>query len=328
MKTTKNFTIKSLGKKEVTVYDIETNNNHNFFCNGKDTEERVLVHNSNYLTLEKVVEKLGLVFKDNKEFADWIKAFIDDTLQPLIDKTLEDYAFEYGLSNIIKFKREKIIKDMFVVAGKNYALSVIEDEKGKTWYDKPSVKITGIPVKKKTAQKIAQTHLPEILNDIMTGKDKNIIKEKLAVVKEVYLTEDATFEEVFILGSLTTYNKYLISNEFIKENGFKFKSRTSPKARGALLHNYILEELGIDTVFPITEGMMCKTCYVLPNKYGVDAISWEDKFPSEFEGLFQIDKVTMFEKAIMTMLDKWATIAYGSLINLDTDGAIDDFFGY
>ena len=324
MKTTKNFKITKRNETEKhLVYDIEVQGNHNFFANN------ILVHNSNYLTLEKVIDKLNVKFNSNEEFNTWMKTFISDVIQPQIDKALEDYAFEFGLRNIIKFKPEKIIKEMFVVAGKNYALSVLSDEKGNTWFDEPKIAITGIPVKKKTAQKVAQKHLPGILSDIMTGVSRQEIDNKLFKVKEDYMKQDSNFNDIFIAGRGNDITSYDLSYEYIKENGFKFKTRTPWNVKGAIAHNYILKDLGIDSVFPLTDGMMFKNCYVYPNnKYGVNIISWEDEFPKEFEGIFVIDKYTMWEKGIEKMLNKWYNVIGWGNVNLEFDSETDDFFGF
>jgi hypothetical protein len=338
MKTCKNFKIESLGIQEQTVYDIETADNHNFYAssptpnNGLYDHSKakgVLLHNSNYLTLEKVIDKLGITFKDNEAFANWMKDFIDTVIQPMIDSALTEYNYVYGLNDIIKFKPEKIIKDMFVVAGKNYALAVVEDEKGNTWYDEPKVSITGIPVKKKTAQKIARTHLPGILDKIMTGSTAAEIADLLAPIKELYINGDDGFEEVFIAGKTNDITSYDLGYNYIKEEGFRFKKRTPWKVKGALAHNYILEDLGIKTVFPITNGMMCKTCYVRPNnKWGVNLITWEDTYPKEFKGLFEIDRHLMWSKGVENMINKWGGVVGWGDINLDVDLGLNDLMGF
>jgi hypothetical protein len=320
-KTIKSFKVIPLGKQKRTVYDIETQDNHNFFGNS------LLVHNSNYLSLEEVIEKLGITFADNKAFADWMNMFVDTVIQPMIDTALEDYAYKYGLDNIIKFKREKIIKDMFVVAGKNYALSVVEDDKGNTYYDKPKVGITGIPVKKKTAQKVAQENLPEILDMIMGGCSKEDVVEKLVPLKQEYLTSDANFKDMFIAGRANEIQKFEISPKVIEEDGFRFVTRTPWKVKGALVHNHMLKELKVTSVFPLTDGVMCKTAYVYPNnKYGVNLISWEDKYPIEFEGIFEIDKYTMFEKGVTKMVQKWFDVIGWGALDLEADDENDDLF--
>ena len=320
------FKITPLGKQKLDVYDIETAENHNFFGNG------ILVHNSNYLTLEEVVEKLKLDFKTHKEFSDWAETFISETLQPMIDTSLEDYAYEYGYENIIKFKLEKIVSDMFVVAGKNYVLNVIKDEDGNTYYDKPNTKITGLPVKKKTAQKIAQENLPQVLDMIMNRKPKEEILEYLRPVKTEYMAGELTdkdFDDIFIAGRVNDIEKYQYSFKEMDDKGFIYKTRAMFKVKGAINHNYIIHNENLDTLFPLVSGEMCKSAYIMPNnKYGISEISWENKYPKEFEGLFKIDKPKMFEKAVSTMLSKWFGVAGIGAFNLESDNKINDFLGF
>jgi hypothetical protein len=320
------FTIKPLGKKKIDVYDIETADNHNFFANN------ILVHNSNYLTLEEVVEKLKLNFKSHKEFADWAKQFLDEVLQPVIDEALENYAYEFGFENIIKFQREKIISEMFVVAGKNYALNVVEDEDGNQYFDEPKTKITGIPVKKKTAQKIAQEHLPHVLDMIMTHQPKDKILEYLRPVKSEYMNgklSDDDFDNIFIAGRVNDIEKYQFPFNVMDEKGFIYKSRATFKVKGAINHNYIIHKEKLDSVFPLVSGEMCKSAYILPNnKFGITEISWENKYPKEFKNMFQIDKTKMWDKAIVSMITKWFDVAKLGGFSLERDNKINSFLGF
>ena len=71
LQKTKTFQIKSLGKQKKTVYDIEVKDLHNFFGND------ILVHNSVYITLDKLVQH---VFKGEKPPVEKLIHFMDKCL--------------------------------------------------------------------------------------------------------------------------------------------------------------------------------------------------------------------------------------------------------
>jgi len=322
IETTNEFIIEDLGVQEVDVYDIEVEDNHNFFGND------ILVHNSNYLTLEEVIKKMGLKFKNDREFGTWAIKFVDDVIQPQIDKVLNEYAFEFGVPNIISFQREKIIKSMFIVAGKNYALKMLEDEDGNEYYDKGGkTKITGIPVKKSTAQKLAKDHLSVVLDMILDGLPKNEILDYIRPIREVY--DSQSLADLNITGRMNKHDKYCYPTEqLVKEGGLNYKFKAGARHKGVTNHNYIAAVEGWGHIYPIGDNTMTKMAYVLPNnKYGVDVICWEDKLPKEFDEMFEIDHNTMWQKGFTTMLDKWFGVLDWGQFKLLAN-SMDDFFGF
>lgn len=294
---TEDFEIKSLGIQKIPVYDIEVENNHNFFAND------ILVHNSNYLSLEEVIEKLGIQFNSYEEFDKWMVAFIDDVIQPEINRALDEYAFEFGVPNIFKFGYEKIIWSMFVTGGKNYALSMVRDDKD-TFYDKPKSKITGIPIKKKTALEIAKFHMSTVLDMILAGTTRDKIIEYLRPVKENFFK--LGLEDLAITGKVGDYNKYAFPIDELIRDGLKYKSKTPARNKAVMNYNYVIAQEGITSVYPMGNDTMCKYLQVLPNnKYNVDVIAWEDELPKEFEKMFTPNHEEAWRTGFMNLLDTW-----------------------
>ncbi len=320
IKFSNKFKIKDLGIQEVDVYDIEVEDNHNFFGNN------ILVHNSNYLTLEEVIEKMGLKFESDYQFGKWAIKFVDDVIQPLIDRSLEEYAFRYGIPNIISFQREKIIKSMFIVAGKNYALKMLEDEDGKEYYDKPKTKITGIPVKKQTAQKIAKDHLSVVLDMILDNKSKAEILDYIRPIRKEY--DKLVLADLNITGMINDYDKYNYPLKELLKTGLKYKSKAGARHKGCANANYVAAMEGFADIYEIGNNTMTKMAYILPNnKYGIDVLCWEDKLPKQFEEMFEVDHNTMWLKGFTKMLDKWfGVLNYGEFKLLKDSMA--DFFGF
>lgn len=314
-----NFTIKSIGKQKCTVYDIEVKDNHNFFGNN------ILVHNSNYLSLEEVIDKMGIVFDNNEAFDTWMRDFVEDVIQPEINRALEEYAFQFGVPNIIKFGYEKIIYSMFVTGGKNYALAMIRDDDD-TFFDEPKVKVTGIPIKKKTALEISKKHMSVVLDMILKGTTREAVMTYMRPVKEEFFS--ITLEDIAKPGMVNNYSKYAYTVKELKKDGIRYKTKAPARNKAVQNYNYVIDLEGLNRCNPIDDATMCKYAECNPNnKYGFEVIAWEDKFPPEFSNLFEADLFAAWETGFMNLLKKWfETLGWG--IPKFEEDSIQDFMGF
>lgn len=101
------FEIEDLGIQEEWVYDIEVQNNHNFFGNN------ILIHNSDYFHIEPFV---NLYLQKNPESTidetvTWCDEFEKKVIQPVISQTVSDFCDELNAYN-----REKIGADREIIA--------------------------------------------------------------------------------------------------------------------------------------------------------------------------------------------------------------------
>lgn len=87
----KNVKIEDLGAKTEWVYDLETDA-HNFFAND------ILVHNSNYYTVEPIVAKWVKDHPDAsfEEICDYCLSFENDVIVPIISKCCDDFAEQFN----------------------------------------------------------------------------------------------------------------------------------------------------------------------------------------------------------------------------------------
>jgi len=313
------FSIKSLGKFKLPVYDIEVKDNHNFFGNN------VLVHNSNYLSLEEVIDKLGKTFDNYEEFDTWMRDFVDDVIQPEINRTLEEYAFDFGVPNIFKFGYEKIIRSMFVTGGKNYALSMVRDDDD-TFFDDPKTKVTGIPIKKKTALYISKKHMSVVLDMILKGTTKLEVMTYMRKVKEEFFS--LQLPDVAKPGMVNGYTKYAYSIKELKKDGIKYKKKAPARNKAVQNYNYVIDVEGFSRLNSIGDATMCKYAECNPNnKYGFEVIAWEDKFPEEFTELFEPNLLAAWELGFINLLTKWfETLGWG--IPKFEEDSMSDFMGF
>jgi DNA polymerase elongation subunit (family B) len=173
----KNFRVIDLGVKEAEVYDIEVEKTHNFYGNN------ILLHNSNYICLEEIIEKLKLKFDNQKEFYLWCKDFIKEVIQPLGEMAMNLYEKNFDQKYRIELELEKIISSAFIVGKKHYVLGVIEDDKG--YYEEPKFKNTGIETKKRNTPVFVKTSLTEVLKMILRNMGKEDIIDYMREQKKV-----------------------------------------------------------------------------------------------------------------------------------------------
>lgn len=69
---------------------------------------------------------------------------------------------------------------------------------------------------------------------------------------------------------------------------------------------------------PISNGTKIKYIHVKPNNpWRHDVIAWVGNWPKEFDGLFEIDRKTQFEKTFTRTLERvWEAIGWGNEIVL------------
>lgn len=290
------FKIKCLGEIEDYVYDIEVEDNHNFFGND------ILVHNSNYICVNEVIEKLGLTFNTTDEFLTWGKIFINNKINPLIDKILNIYAKKYqGTKQIINFKREKIIDRMFITGKKHYAVTTL-DKEGKT-YKTPKMDITGIETKKSSTAQFAREKMENLLMMIFNGSSKDEVLDELREMKKEFIT--LPIHEIACPGRIKEYDKYAKPGEYYIEHGIKYIKGTPKRHKAGINYNYFVCKLNLK-LLPITNGT--KIYYVAVKKHNsirAEVIGFIGKYPEEFKDIFDINYEFQWDTVVMKMAKKW-----------------------
>ena len=101
---TDQFEVRSLGIQECDVYDIEVEDNHNFFAND------ILVHNSIYINLGPLVEQVfGTVDISREKGESFIDRVCEQKIEPLLTEAYAHLAETMGAQrNAMVMKREKI----------------------------------------------------------------------------------------------------------------------------------------------------------------------------------------------------------------------------
>ena len=153
LKEVDRYEIEEVEHEETYVYDIEVEDNHNFFGND------ILVHNSAYVLIKLPFSKT----KDIQKTVIYCQA-IAERLNKSYQKALELYFYRasnwHPEFNAMNFKSEVIAFKGFFGAKKFYGLGIIWKEG--TFYDELDLKTTGGQIKKADITRVTKEMLSEI----------------------------------------------------------------------------------------------------------------------------------------------------------------------
>ena len=310
---TSDFKIKSLGHKEIEVFDAEVKNLHNFFAND------ILVHNSNYVSLDQIIQKLKLKFNTHEEFNDWAEKFYEVVIVPLIDMLMSVYEDNYDEDFRINFKKEKLISSLFVVGKKHYALDIINDEGD--FSEEPKFKIMGIETKKRNTPEFIRKTLNEVLMKILRGANKSDIQDFLRERRDSY--EQLPIREIAIGGSISNYEKYLPKN---LELPIEYIKKCPPRNKSAINYNVVIEHEKLNNREKIqSNSLMYYVPITTNNKFEFDLIGFVGDWPKEFDKLFEVDYNQLWHSTCMGLLGNWFEVLDWGEPKLESN-SFEDYF--
>ena len=295
IETTNAFKIESLGIQECDVYDIDVENDHNFFGND------ILVHNSNYINIQRLVDMLyeKKVYDNNKNLIIDILKFNDRVLQKIIDKTFSDAAlYLNSYSNKMVMKVEKIIQKALFAAKKKYILRVLWNEG--EFYEPYKDVIMGMAMKNVNYPPIVIEWLNESLK-LIFDDDTNAIIDYIAEKRiefeniplteishqvkvnkyEKYIKEYSNYNEILDLYSVCDVNTLLKNEKLLIHGSYVVFSGATAIAKGAAYSNHLIKKHKLG-VAKIMNGDAINMIYLKSglNKMGVAAVA---TFPDNIE---------------------------------------------
>lgn len=289
--TTDDFTVECLGEIDDYVYDIEVENNHNFFANN------ILVSNSNYINLTDVVyhPKLKWNEKPPQEIVDLLIKFCDDKLKVAIDLSFNQLFDDMnGYKQTIDMKREAIGAGTFC-GKKRYTMYVFDNENKR--YDEPQLKIIGLEAVRSTTPKYFRDMM-KVVYKMMYTHDEADVHQK---VKEVY--EEYMKLPLSAIGEpkgvkLEKYANTNILGSFVKG--------APGHVKAAFTYNNMIREMKLTREHQlITEGSKIKLYRLKsPNIFKNNLVAILDKIPPEFELEKFVDRDAMFEKTFIESIDR------------------------
>jgi len=295
------FTVEDLGIQEQWVYDIEVENNHNFFANN------ILVHNSNYVCMDEVYKSCNT----GESFLEFSLGFEKNVLSNLLENCMKIFADKYNTKPILNFKREKIILKEYVQCKKKYITQIIANEK--KIYKEPTIKITGIEINKSDLCKFSKKKLSELCEIMFNGDipDKKRMTEHIRKSFEEFKKQHPT--DIATPKGVKDYDKYSVTLDATMNN---FITKTPIHNRASILYNHIIKDLKLPYM-EIFNGTKLKYIYVKSNnKYKTDVVGFVGNWPKEFETIFQVDYEKQFEKQFKQIAQRFYDVLKYSEITL------------
>lgn len=298
---TEDFIIEDLGIQEEWVYDLEVQDNHNFFAND------ICVHNSKYVSIDKIMKKkYGNNYINEisrEELVNVMKQYTQDVALPLVRDVL-DNRYGYTLNMYLPEKLQEDVEvfsdKMISIAPKMYYARIFWSE-GVTLAD-PKLKITGLSTIRSTTPKFYRSKIKEsmeVLIDDNIDKTKEYIHKVKSESKSKSPLDLSNNQSVSSLDY--TYDE--TSKKFRKFSNGKYLSAPI-NSRAALIHNRYIEQYNIP-VKPINEGDKISFIHLIePNPVGSNVIAFRDESIFNYGLKEYIDYDTIFEKGFMSGIEQ------------------------
>ena len=279
------YEVEYLGIVEDYVYDVEIENNHNFFAND------ILVHNSCYMWMEPIFNS-----KKINQNMDKFKKFVDVFVQKEIDSVLDRFAKDWNCKmNYFGMKRELICESALWVAGKNYICDVINDE-GK---EVRKYKMKGVNLVKKTTN-------PIIADKIKDEALKFIFDNDIEGLNEWLINYKKEFKKLPLSVLASAIGMKAEINQYLSGKGEPIKG-TPRHVKGAIKYNNILKDSNIKNLPKISTGGKVNVIYMKP-EFGENCLAFVEDYPHHIEIFQEISKMvdydTLFEKQVIANLNQ------------------------
>ena len=267
-----------------------------------------------YVRFDKLVEKT-CQGKSQEQIIDFLGKVCDKKIEPFIEKCFDELAdYSNAFKNAMVMKREVVANKGIWVAKKRYMLNVLDDE-GVRLAD-PKLKLMGIEAVKSSTPQVCRGKIKEAIKVIM-AKEEHDLHKLIADFRKEFMKMPA--ESIAFPRSCNNLKKYRDSaNIFIKG--------TPIHVKGALVYNYQIHRLGLQSKYPIIqEGDKIKFIKLIPaNPFKFDVISYMTTLPEEFKLQEYIDYDIQFQK---TFLDPMRFILDAVNWKDEPQANLEAFFG-
>ena len=302
-----NYTVEDLGEIEDYVYDIEVEDNHNFFAND------ICVHNSVYITLDELVKKVIPEGKSDQEISRILDQYCEKKLEPAIDRYYEELAEMMQASQQkMQMKRECIANKGIWTAKKRYILNVFNQEGVE--YSEPKLKMSGIEAIKSSTPAVCRNAIKNALKIIML-KEESDLQEYVEKFRDEFTEFD--FEQIAFPRGISDIDKWASKEGFV--------SGTPIHVKGSILFNRLLKEHDIgDKYEQIGSGDKIRYAQLKqPNPYFSNVVACPDNLPPEFEIERYVDYDLQFEKSF---IDPLQSILKAIGWNAEKVSTLEDWF--
>ena len=305
------FEVEDLGVCEEYVYDIEVEDNHNFFGND------ILVHNSCYFTFADLIKKVyGTVDISKEEGEKFIDKVSNEKIEKVIAKGYDDLAkWTHAYENQMAMKREKVNNRGLFIAKKRNILSTLNSEG--VHYSTPKISVTGVEAVRSSTPAICRKKMMEVYEIIMS-KTEDDLQQYVADFRDEFKALQPSE-----IGKVSGTNDIELYTD--KKTGSYMKG-CPMHVRGCILYNNMIRKMGLEDKYDlIVSGDKIKFLYLKqPNIFHENIISFPDILPKEFDLENYIDFDKQFDKVFISPIE----IVLDSIgWDWEAKSTIESFFG-
>ena len=233
-----NYKIEDLGIQELDVYDIEVEDNHNFFGND------ILLHNSAYYTIEPFVDEFLKAHPDAtlSEIVDFCDKFENKVVEPRIQENIDEFCYKLNALDKSKCgaKKEIVADRMLLLKKKKYLCRLRENEATIFPEDSPKTKAMGVELIKSSTPKFSIKYMSEALPILFDGTE-NELRAWFEKCKTQFLKAD-----ISEIAAVTTVN--CIDYNLRKDVGIPQNSRAS------ILYNEFIKRNKLESSFNLIQA--------------------------------------------------------------------------
>ncbi len=247
-----------------------------------------------YIRMDDVVKQCVKDPSDTVKVIDFLDKICKSELQPFIDKVCHDISFEKlnGMGDLIKMIRDVLTDKSIWTSKKRYIMNVYDSEGVR--YEKPKLKIMGVEAVKSSTPKACREKIKEAIGIILHKTNDDLI-EFIEEFREKFA--ELPIEDIAFPRGCNGVEKYTLPNG-------KPDKGTPYHVRGAILHNWLIQKLGLENKYKlIGEGEKIKFIALRePNPVGDKVLSFIDDLPDEFGMNKHIDYDEQFQKSFLDPL--------------------------
>lgn len=285
--------IENLGVRDEYVYDAEVEGIHQLYANN------ILVHNSQFISIKCVSEWMIDKYNLPKNIRDWtqdkrqelwdtIKNFVENEINPFARNFVHEYC-KTNNQNVLGYGLEYMCDVGLYEQKKHYACHKIFDEGDVV--DK--IKYSGIELKKATIPTKVKEILRYVYEHALTDKDwsETTYKKYINFAYESFCK--LPIEEISLWKG---YSSQRESISFLT-----MEKGSTAIASASTFWNQLIKKYNLTSSYDeIRIGQKVRFCYVNPkNEFGIKYIAFPDgQWPKEFDKIFEVDYVVMFEKCV------------------------------
>ena len=227
------------------------------------------------------------------DYVTWADAFEAKVIQPVIEQTINDFAYELNAYNKEKIGAEReIIADAAVFTAKKKYYARVRDSEGTRFPDNdPYIKVMGLEIIKSSTPKWSQKYLKQAIPHIL-DKDENDLRQWVQEIKQDFINVD--LNDISAVGGVSRLDYDLV------------KDTVPIGSRAAIRHNMYIENNNLQDQFaPIQPGDKCKRLFLMePNMFNSNIVAFtNDSFVNEIAKCDCVDYDMNFQKNFLKPLE-------------------------